>query len=116
MIKWHGAEFLKYFRDKESERLEAGAIYLENKIKENISEPSPPPAAAGEPFHKETGAARASISHEVDKDKLVARVGSNSEVVKFQELGTDKMPPHPVLEPTLNDERKQLGKILTGKQ
>ena len=46
-----------------------------------------------------SGALRDSISHDVQG--LSATIGSNSEVMAYQELGTANMPPRPVLGPAL---------------
>jgi len=114
-LRWRGEEFKNFIRKNEEQRLEAAAIYLQNKVKEAISDPSPPVSDPGQPPHKDTGTLRASISHEIDKQTKTARVGSNSEVAKYLELGTDKMSPRPFLEPTLNANRAELKQILAGK-
>ena len=115
MIKnWRGDAFINLVRKAEGERLEAAAIYLKNKIKEAISEPSPPPSGPGEPPHKDTGRLRASIAHEVEGQ--TARVGTNVTYGKFLELGTSKMAPRPFLRSTYNKEQGNIAKILVGKK
>jgi HK97 gp10 family phage protein len=54
--------------------------------------------AANEPLLR-TGEMRDSIEHQVESDALVTRgvVGSNNEIVKYQELGTEHIPPRSFL-------------------
>lgn len=115
-MTWRGDDFVKYIRKNCGERLEAAAIYLKTKVKENISEPSPPPSPEGTFPHKDTGRLRASISHEVDKSAQVARVGTNVIYGKFLELGSSKMAARPFLRSTLNIEGKAIADILVGKK
>lgn len=113
---WRGNEFKQMILQTMGTRLEVAAILLKNEMKQEVSEPSPPPADAGEPFHKDTGRARASFAHEVNKAKLTARVGSNMLVVKFQEFGTRFMPAHPVIGPTFRRNIEKISQILRGKK
>ncbi len=57
-----------------------------------------------------SGVLRDSISHQVHG--LTASVGSNSAVMAYQELGTDKIPPRPVLGPSLVRNRKLIERTL----
>ena len=59
-----------------------------------------------------TGELRDSIEHEVDE--LEAVVGSTSEIMPYQELGTSKIPPRPVLGPALVRNRHEVVKQLGG--
>lgn len=116
-MKWNGDELNKLVRKTSVQRLERACTELKNEIKIRVSDSSnhgTTPAAAGEPFHKDTGRARASISHEVDADAMVGRVGSNVDYVKFQELGTVKMPAHPAIRPTYEAMKPRLKAIMEG--
>lgn len=117
-MKWHGDELAKLVRRATERNLERAAITLKNAVKEVISEPSnkgTTPSAPGEPPHKDTGRLRASISHEVDKDAMAARVGTNVVYGKFLEIGTRKMAARPYLRPTYERLKPELAKILTRK-
>lgn len=57
-----------------------------------------------------TGKLRDSISHEVHG--LSAAVGSTEDVMVYQELGTEKIPPRPVLAPALLRKEKQVLKLI----
>lgn len=66
----------------------------------------------GEYPRKQTGDLRRRITYEVDKDSLVAHVGTNLLYGKFLELGTKKMRPRPFLRRTLAAERDELSRLL----
>ena len=57
-----------------------------------------------------TGQLRDSISRQVEG--LEAAVGSTSEVMVWQELGTEKMPPRAILGPAAFDNREKIEKAL----
>jgi len=113
-IKWHGDEFFKKLKEEEARNLERAAIFLKNEVKKNISE-APPASKAGEFPHREDGELRRSIAHEVDKNKMVARVGTNKVYGRYLELGTNEMAARPFLRPTLAKNRRTIRKLLTRK-
>jgi hypothetical protein len=55
-----------------------------------------------------TGEDRDSIGHDVEGLRL--RVGSESPITRWQELGTDKVPPRPVIGPALLESLPAIGK------
>lgn len=57
-----------------------------------------------------TGELMNSISHSVDKNNVV--IGSNSEIMVYQELGTADIPPRPVLAPAMFQSRKFIKKAI----
>ncbi|MDO8039508.1 hypothetical protein [Janthinobacterium sp. SUN137] len=57
-----------------------------------------------------TGKLQKSVSHQISG--LTAVIGSDSEVMVYQELGTDKIPPRAVLGPAAIRNKKLVGKIL----
>lgn len=57
-----------------------------------------------------SGKLRETISHDVNH--LTAVVGSTSDVMVYQELGTDKIPPRPVLGPSLARVEHKVVRIL----
>lgn len=57
-----------------------------------------------------TGEMRDSIEHSVHD--LEAEIGSNSDKMVWQELGTDKIPPRPVLGPAAYRQRHKIERIL----
>ena len=58
------------------------------------------------------GKLRESIDLEVDRDSLTLAVGSTSDIMVYQELGTDKIPPRPVLGPAALQSAARIRKIL----
>ena len=115
---WKGDELKKLVKLEYSKRLEAAAILLKNDIKESISEPSNhgrTPSEPGEPPHKESGRLRASISHEMNEDKSVARVGTNVLYGKFLELGTRFMESRPFIRAAFDRNVSKLKQIIRGK-
>jgi len=58
-----------------------------------------------------TGELRDSISHEIDGE--TAAVGSTSDIMVYQELGTDRIPPRPVLGPAALRNKESIQKILS---
>jgi HK97 gp10 family phage protein len=111
---WRGEDLKKLVKFTAAQRMEVAAILLKNAIKEDLSEPFPPASEPGEPAHKRTGRYRASISHEVDKEALTARVGSNLLYAKFLELGTVNMAARPVLRKNFNEHFDKLRAIMRG--
>ena len=67
----------------------------------------------GEPPRKQEGTLRSRISHEMDRVRMVGRVGTNYKVAKFLEGGTKFMEPRPFLEPTLHALRPTLTRLMT---
>lgn len=65
--------------------------------------------SADEPLLR-SGALRDSVTHEVSA--LEAVIGSADEVMLYQELGTEKIPPRAVLGPALVRNRKKIKKLL----
>lgn len=57
-----------------------------------------------------TGDLRESIGHEVDK--LSAVIGSTSDVMVYQEIGTPTIPPRPVLGPSVLHNKEKIEEIL----
>lgn len=134
-VNWYGDALFSKSKDELAKRLEKAAIYLENRIKENLSEKcrvekigggrnaagqfqkaseikhhSPP---GGFPF-LESGELRRSITHEVDREALIARVGSNKIYARYLEKGTNVMAARPFLEPTLQANKGAITEILRG--
>jgi len=72
------------------------------------------PSAPGEPPHKQTGRLRASVTHEVDKGEMTARVGTNVKYGLYLELGTSKMAPRPWLRRALAETAAKINSILSG--
>jgi HK97 gp10 family phage protein len=120
-INWNGPTFLTQTQDDLAKRLERAAIFLENEIKKNISEKCPAykePSAEHSPPGSfpflETGELRRSITHEVDRETLVARVGSNKLYARYLEMGTTDMEARPFLAPTLEANKGAITEILKG--
>lgn len=67
--------------------------------------------SADEPLLRE-GDLRDSIEHETDRGELVAVIGSTSDVMLYQELGTKFIPPRPVLGPAAIRNEKAIHRVL----
>ena len=65
--------------------------------------------AANEPLLV-TGALRDSLHYRVQN--LTARIGSTSDIMVYQELGTNKIPPRPVLGPALLENKEVIQKAV----
>jgi HK97 gp10 family phage protein len=117
---WRGDQFQKIVKAGSAQRLEAAAILLQNELKtvlvakDNID--GTKPSEPGEAPAKETGRLSSSISREVDKEAMTARVGSNVVYSKFLEIGTDKLAARPWLRPTYDRLAGKIKQILTGKK
>lgn len=118
----HRAEFLKHAHDELAKRLEKAAIFLENQMKANLSEKCPAYKEHGQQHsppggfpYLETGELRRSITHDIDRDNLVARVGTNKIYGRFLNEGTNTMEPREFLEATLIPNQGALKEILKGK-
>jgi hypothetical protein len=133
------AKALKAIYELMGKRLEAGAMYLENSIKEEISLTGVGQAAVpkgtklasgrvtrrpkrtriygfarskpGEPPRKQFGHLRRSITHDVDKANLTARVGTTLKVGRYLELGTRRMAARPYLRSTYLRVAPQIAQI-----
>jgi hypothetical protein len=57
-----------------------------------------------------TGDMRESITHE--RDGLEGVVGSDSDILVYQELGTEKIPPRPVMGPAAFTNKKHIERII----
>lgn len=104
---------MRRFRAMYAKRLAKAAIFLQGEIRQLISVPSRSVSyrviqkgkkkgqtqkvlgergnsrsRPGEPPHMDHGALRASITYDVDRENLTARVGSPSKVARWMELGT----------------------------
>ena len=130
------AKFLRSVERVMFRRLDAVGTVLRNHIREMISTPSRKVtyetkrrkgvyrqvkklgkrgsgrSEPGNPPHKDYGKLRASISYEVDKAKLVVRVGTPLQYGKFLELGTEKMWKRPYLRRSLLEKKSQVTSIL----
>jgi phage gpG-like protein len=122
-------------------RLEACAIHLVNRCRENLSKAgrtkklvtisrgknkgkqktawgplNSAPSKPGDFPARQTGALRSSIAYDVDRQNLTARVGTALKYGRWLEFGTRRMAPRPWLLRTLKEEGPKLSQIMaTGK-
>ncbi len=128
-MKWHGAEAQRRIEKELADRLTKAAIHVKNKAKINISQSQPTmlihprtggsrrigldPSQPGEFPKKVSGFLRNRVNHEVDRRRLIARVGTNVPYGKWLEIGTRRMRSRPWLRRTLMMEasfiRRQFG-------
>lgn len=113
-IKDNSKSWLAESRGEMGKRLEKAAIYLENQIKVALSAKGPPRSSPGEPPHIDSGKLRQSITHTIDKEALVAQVGSSLLYFRYLEGGTNFMAARPVLEQVLEANQGALKQILKG--
>ena len=117
-MRWHGEEFKRLVHDELADNITAAAIHLKAEIKLSLREGNADgtsPSKAGDPPRRVTGRLSGSIAHEVDRAKLVARVGTTLLYGKFLELGTRLMAARPFIRPGLENARHMIGRILAGK-
>ena len=117
-MRWHGEEFERQVRKALADNLVAAAIHLKGEIKQSLSVGNLTgkyPSEPGEPPRKVGGLLGEKIAHEVDRVRLIARVGTNLLYGKFLELGTRKMAARPFIRPGLEKARHRIGRILAGK-
>lgn len=86
-VKWYGKAVLEQAKKDTLELVEKKAAQVEKDAKELA------PVA--------TGALRDSITSEVDKDELTARIGSDLDYALAVELGTARRAAKPYLRPAL---------------
>lgn len=137
--KWSGPQAEALIRQAVARNLAAAAIVVKTKAKILLSLPGTAQAIRamsyryggrkynvkkkgtvygavvsdpGEPPRKQTGRLRGSVAHEVDRDKLTARVGTNVVYGRWLELGTSKMAARPWLRRALFESREQIKSIL----
>ena len=89
-------EWERRLHERMANNLETAAIYLENEVKKELGQKYPPASLAGEFPHLRSGELRRSITHEVDRSKLVARVGSNKKYSRYLERSTSTMEGPPI--------------------
>ena len=132
MHTWNGPAFVNKVKQQVARNLEAAAIHLRNRIRENISIPSRTVSLSysggkvkrtlgprggdrskpGEFPHKDTGMLRQSIAYDVDRQNLKARIGTPLQYGLYLELGTRKMAARPFLRRTFNEEKEPIRQIV----
>lgn len=115
-VNWYGDKIIKEMEDEEIRRLTKAAMFLENEIKKKLGQKCPPHSNPGDYPALESGELRRSITHEVDKKELRARVGTNKIYGKYLEEGTTRMDPRPFIKNTLADNRGAITDILSSKK
>lgn len=101
-------QFKGIMKAKVEQKLEATAIIVKNEMKtqlskkDNLKGTKDSGASAGDFPYKVTGQLAGSISHNVDAEKLTAKVGSNLSYAKWLQRGTRYMAARPFLTLTMN--------------
>lgn len=126
MIKDNSRDWLKQSREDLAKRLEKGAIFLQNQIKTALSHKgtagrngkgqftSGGRSQPGEYPFIDDGKLRQSITHDLDRDKLIARVGSPLLYARFLQMGTNKMEPRKLFQECLEENQGALKAIMAG--
>ena len=117
-MRWHGEEFQRQVHEQWAKNIEAAAIHVKGEIKRSLrigNKDGTSPSAAGDPPRRVTGRLSGSIAHEVDRKKLIGRVGTNVLYAKFLELGTRKMAARPFIRLGLENARHAIARILAGR-
>ena len=131
-IDWHGDEALAHVRAKMVAALHRAAMTVSRRAKELLSVPGTAFASGhgkkkkgaritgavvsqpGEPPRKQTGRLRASVTIDVDAEKLEARVGTNVKYGRYLEMGTRKgILPRPWLRRALAECHAKILEILS---
>ncbi len=120
---WKADDLINATNEELAKRLNRAAIHLQNEIKKLLgvkgrkcNKATGERSAPDESPRLECGQLRRSIAWEVDKEKLVARVGTNLKYGKFLELGTSKMAARPFLRPALSKNHDVIARILAGEK
>jgi len=102
-VKWHGDKLIREVGLKCFQGMEAACLLVEGDAKRMCP--------------VDTGRARASITHEVEKkgNEIKGIVGSNVEYFIFFEYGTSKMSAKPTLRPALKKNLGNIKRLLGGK-
>jgi phage gpG-like protein len=115
------ADLVKIAEAKIAKRLEVCAILLQNEMKTGLSEhdnlhgdKDSSQSAGGNPF-KVTGRLAGSITHNVDKEELTAKVGTPVIYGLFLQRGTRHMAARPFITIAWNKCKAQIQRILDGK-
>lgn len=111
---WHPEKFIKEVEDKQAKRIEKAAIFLENQCKVELSVKAPPHSAAGDYPHLVTGELRRSITHEMDKSTMTARVGTNKIYARYLWKGTRFIEPRKMMDAVLEANHGAIKAILEG--
>jgi phage gpG-like protein len=135
-VDWHPETANRKIRSWAVRSLEAAAIVVENKAKELVSVAGTGmavkgggivphtggrgkhihgafPSSPGEPPRKQTGHLRRSITHEVDRSNLVARIGTNVVYGRYLELGCRNLLPRPWLRRAFAESAPVVRRILS---
>jgi phage gpG-like protein len=100
VVDWNGPEAVAYVRKRTVKWITVACLAVERRAKVLLSVAGTGqgkgknrvyganPSKPGEPPRKQTGRLRASVTHEVDPDRLTGRVGTNVEYGRHLELGT----------------------------
>ena len=132
-LDWHGDEALEHVRLKIVRALYRAAMVVSRRAKALLSVPGTAFATGhggkkpkgtritgaavsqpGEPPRKQQGRLRASVTQEVDAEKLEARVGTNVKYGRYLEMGTRKgILPRPWLRRALAECHGKILEILT---
>jgi len=112
------------------QRLERAAIHLENKWKEKLGTKggvaptrdkqgrfkasAPMHSAPGEYPFLQSGELRRSITHEMDTNKLIGRVGSNVVYSRYLWAGTSHMAARKMGDDVLQEEWPTIRALITG--
>jgi HK97 gp10 family phage protein len=86
--------------------------YLQRKLRANLNTPYPPASSPGEMPHRRTGELRDSMDVFTSSDGLAVRV--TTEHAGYLEYGTANMAARPFFQRTIDQEQKQVMKILRG--
>lgn len=100
-FKWDGDAAKRLVREQAITVLTQICLLVVRRAKELLSHPGTGKvkgsktgpvthSPAGQPPYKQTGRGRASVTYEIDEQALSARVGTNVDYMKFQELGTKR--------------------------
>jgi phage gpG-like protein len=134
-VQWNGDDFKRRLHEDMARRLERAAIVVERHAKILLSVSGTGvkkggkivrkvkgmkgkniygafPSAPGEPPRKQTGRLRASVTHEVDRAKLTARVGTNVKYARVLEFGGKHIAPRPWLRRALAESQSRIKEIL----
>jgi len=118
---WHGEEAKARIKGSAADRVELGARRFRDRLRDALQVPGTgrggTEAGASEPGEyprKQTGHLRRNIQMEMDRERVLARVGTNVLYAKFLEFGTSKMEPRPLMANAVRDHAREVQAIIEG--
>jgi phage gpG-like protein len=114
-VEWYGDELMNRYEKKLADRLNKSASVWRRTAVANMGTPNnggANPSVPGEYPHKVTGHLRRNINKVLDRQRMVALVGTNVIYGKYLQEGTKHMLPRPWIDLTNEKTRATIARIM----